>query len=302
MKKIGILIAAIMISTLLMQFVWYVPDMQKTKEDISPEKINLALRRTGHLLLQQAGDSTSQIPPIEKVKENTWRLHLTQHFDYDSLPVFLQNSLNIHQIRCNYDVSVLNCADGTLVLGYNFWDISADKKVPCSGRKGDFLNMCYDIQFSILPQTKKDNHFPLMGWFTGALFAAILYYAGKKYLYPPEITTFQPEKKEEEKPIDKTLSFADSSLDVANLQLRCGNVQHKLTYREAKLLHLFVQQPNQVLERSFILDNVWADEGIVVGRSIDMFVSRLRKMLRDDPNVQLVAVHGVGYKLEIVST
>ena len=74
----------------------------------------------------------------------------------------------------------------------------------------------------------------------------------------------------------------------------------QLTYREAKLLHLFVKNQNQLLERSFILENVWADEGIQVGRSIDMFVSRLRKFLRADPTLRLVAVHGVGYRLETV--
>jgi len=72
-----------------------------------------------------------------------------------------------------------------------------------------------------------------------------------------------------------------------------------LTYREAKLLNLFVLHQNQVLERSFILENVWADEGILVGRSIDMFVSRLRKLLRNDERIQLLAVHGVGYKMEV---
>lgn len=281
-----------------MQFVWYIPNIHKEKEAISAEKINLVLRRTGHLLLQQAGDSTSQIPPIQQVKANVWRLRLTRHFDYDSLPYFLQNSLDMHQIHCNYDVSVLNCNDGTLVLGYNFWDISPHKNVPCTGRELNLLGMCYDIQFTILPPANKATTFPLMGWLISALLGFLLYYVGKKYLLakaeqtptvPIEITT------------NEGLKFADSCLDVANQLLICGKASHKLTYREAKLLHLFVQQPNQVLERSFILDNVWADEGIVVGRSIDMFVSRLRKMLRDDPNIQLVAVHGVGYKMDIIN-
>jgi DNA-binding response OmpR family regulator len=54
-----------------------------------------------------------------------------------------------------------------------------------------------------------------------------------------------------------------------------------------------------VLERNFIIENVWADEGVLVGRSVDMFVSRLRKLLRDDPSIKLVAVHGVGYRMEV---
>ena len=64
-------------------------------------------------------------------------------------------------------------------------------------------------------------------------------------------------------------------------------------------MHLFVTHANQILERSTIIEKVWADEGVLVGRSVDMFVSRLRKMLKDDPTIQIVAVHGIGYRLEM---
>ena len=57
--------------------------------------------------------------------------------------------------------------------------------------------------------------------------------------------------------------------------------------------------PGQLLERERILREVWADEGILVGRSVDMFVSRLRKKLAADPTVGIAAVHGVGYRLEL---
>lgn len=64
------------------------------------------------------------------------------------------------------------------------------------------------------------------------------------------------------------------------------------------MLCLFASSPNQLLERDFILQQVWADEGVLVGRSVDMFVSRLRKKLALDPSIGIVAVHGVGYRLE----
>ena len=65
-----------------------------------------------------------------------------------------------------------------------------------------------------------------------------------------------------------------------------------------KLLAFFARHPDQVLQRDEILQQVWADEGVLVGRSLDMFVSRLRKKLAGDPTVSIVAVHGVGYRLE----
>lgn len=73
------------------------------------------------------------------------------------------------------------------------------------------------------------------------------------------------------------LSLGNSQLDVNGQQLICGGIRQSLTFRETKLLRLFAISPNQLLERDFILSQVWADEGVLVGRSIDVFVSRLRK-------------------------
>ena len=87
-----------------------------------------------------------------------------------------------------------------------------------------------------------------------------------------------------------------------NLILVSGSTSFNLTYREAKLLSLFIGNKNQVLERDFILKSVWEDEGIIVGRSVDVFVSRLRKMLSTDSLVKISAVHGVGYRMEVNGT
>ncbi len=95
------------------------------------------------------------------------------------------------------------------------------------------------------------------------------------------------------------LRFGNCSFDVSRQILTAGNTLHKLTYREAKLLGLLVNHANQVLDRDTILKLVWEDEGVTVGRSVDVFMSRLRKLLHDDPTVRIAAVHGVGYKLEV---
>lgn len=309
MKKTGILLSAFLISTLLMQFVWHNSAIQKNQTVITSEKINLVLRRTGHLLLQQAGDSTSQIPPVKQLSTNAWQLRIPQHFIYDSLPYFLQNALDMHHIKCNYDIVVLDCINGNIVLGYNFLDFEKEKNVPCGGRALD--NVCYDIKFTLLPEVKSQPAFSLFQWLATLVLSFLLYGLGTKILNPnanKQMPIASPTNETaivSSPPIpivkDKVY-FGHSWLDVANQELKCGETVHKLTYREAKLLHFFVQHPNQVLDRNYIMDNVWADEGVVVGRSIDMFVSRLRKMLRDDNQIQLVAVHGVGYKMEIIHT
>lgn len=81
---------------------------------------------------------------------------------------------------------------------------------------------------------------------------------------------------------------------------RAGEVL-PLTSKEAKLLRLFCIHQNKVIERDIIQKAIWEDEGYFVGRSMDVFISRLRKIFRDEPTVSIQTIHGVGYKLEIAS-
>jgi DNA-binding response OmpR family regulator len=109
-------------------------------------------------------------------------------------------------------------------------------------------------------------------------------------------------KSEEKMPAsggENWISFGQTRLDVANQLMVCQGVQQHLTFRETKLLRLFAENPDRLLERDYILQQVWADEGILVGRSIDVFVSRLRKKLAADATLSIVAVHGIGYRMAV---
>ncbi|HTF19544.1 MAG TPA: response regulator transcription factor [Chryseolinea sp.] len=72
-----------------------------------------------------------------------------------------------------------------------------------------------------------------------------------------------------------------------------------LTSKEAKLLRLFCIHRNQVIERDLIQKAIWEDEGYFVGRSMDVFISRLRKIFRHDPCISFQTIHGIGYKLYV---
>ncbi|WP_210465941.1 response regulator transcription factor [Rufibacter roseolus] len=95
------------------------------------------------------------------------------------------------------------------------------------------------------------------------------------------------------------ISFGTSSLEFKNLLLHVGGQTHTLTDREAELLRLFAQHPHQLLRREEILQRLWQDDGYFVGRSLDVFISRLRKYLQPDSSVKITTVHGRGYKLEV---
>ncbi len=80
--------------------------------------------------------------------------------------------------------------------------------------------------------------------------------------------------------------------------LNIGDKKIDLTAKESKLLYLFAINPNQTIDRNQ-LQKVWEDEGVIVGRSLDMFISKLRKKLENDTSVNIVNIHNKGYKLEV---
>lgn len=81
-----------------------------------------------------------------------------------------------------------------------------------------------------------------------------------------------------------------------NLILENGNSKKTLTYKEAELLKYFCENPNKVLSRSDILINVWGSDDYYLGRSLDVFISRLRKYLKDDPDINILNLHGIGFR------
>lgn len=102
-----------------------------------------------------------------------------------------------------------------------------------------------------------------------------------------------------EEPKDKLkFDIGRYQLDFPNYELKIGDDKKKLTKKEAELLKLLCEHQDQVLERELIANMIWGDDSYFVGRSMDVFITKLRKYLSDDPNLAIVNVHGVGFRLE----
>jgi DNA-binding response OmpR family regulator len=101
---------------------------------------------------------------------------------------------------------------------------------------------------------------------------------------------------------DPVISFGDTSIDFKNLQLKSGDQITTLTQKEGDLLKLLIENQDKVLKREEILTTIWGDDDYFAGRSMDVFISKLRKYLKDDPNTNIVNYHGVGFKLETKSS
>ena len=81
-------------------------------------------------------------------------------------------------------------------------------------------------------------------------------------------------------------------------QLLClGAEQRKLTTKENELLALLCSHANEILQRDFALKTIWIDDNYFNARSMDVYITKLRKHLKDDPQIEIINIHGKGYKL-----
>ncbi|MNY39420.1 Sensory transduction protein regX3 [compost metagenome] len=104
-------------------------------------------------------------------------------------------------------------------------------------------------------------------------------------------------REKDDQVVSDKFEIGEYFFDYTSQQIAHKGVQQKLSTKEAELLRLLCLKKNDVLTREEALLKIWHDDNYFTGRSMDVFLSKLRKYLRDDPKVEIVNVHGKGYKL-----
>jgi len=93
------------------------------------------------------------------------------------------------------------------------------------------------------------------------------------------------------------LQIGEYAFDFDKLQLKRNGLTQALTFREAEVLRYLAQRPDQIVRREDLLKAVWGNDDYFMGRSLDVFVSRLRKYLAHDPALKIEGIHSVGFRL-----
>jgi len=96
---------------------------------------------------------------------------------------------------------------------------------------------------------------------------------------------------------DKVFKFGSFVFDYKKRILNNGKISKQLTSKESELLKLLVQNKNEVVERSVALREIWKNESYFTARSMDVFITKLRNHLKPDSSVEIINVHGTGFKL-----
>ena len=258
-------------------------------DDFEIARREVMLRRIGHEVLLQSGDSTSRVLPVKKVSKNEYQVSfekpLTFHPEY--LVKTTQRLLAKDPLGTDYVVNVLNCTDASVAYGYAISKNGKDDIVSCIGRTQPLSCYVIDIKFKSSGMTMATN-----GYILGALMVlavgGMLYWRSRKV---PEGSS--------EVQVSGMFNLGSMSFDAEGRKLMANGQIMDLTRTEARVLHIFALSPNEIIERSRLQKEIWEDEGVIVGRSLDMFISKLRKKLEVDPNVRIVVIRSKGYKLEI---
>jgi DNA-binding response OmpR family regulator len=105
-------------------------------------------------------------------------------------------------------------------------------------------------------------------------------------------------KRPQQKPTaEEWLKIGTYDFHLSKQLLRQEQREIPLTYREAQLLHALYLNKNELSDRSLILNKLWGNDDFFNARSMDVFITKLRKKLQEDPNIQILNIRGYGYKL-----
>ena len=256
--------------------------------DFDLSRREVLLRRIGHEILLQSGDSTSRVLPIKKIAENEYQISFEKEFSFvtDSLVNTTKRLLAKDYQVSDYVVNVINCDNSSVAYGYA---ISKNKKediLACVGRKQPIA--CYKINIKFKPSdVVTANYKYYLGGLAFLLLIGFVFWKIKSKKELPKIDN------------NKLFTFGSVVFDAQKRQLEINDETIDLTATETRLLLIFASSPNETIERSRLQKEIWEDEGVIVGRSLDMFISKLRKKLELDPNINIVVVRGKGYKLEV---
>jgi len=260
-------------------------------DDFDIARREVLLRRIGHELLLQSGDRTSRVLPVKKIGENEYQIGFENDLTFQ--PQFLVNTtrrlLAKDPLAREYVVKVLNCSNSSVAYGYAISKNKKDDIITCIGREQP--RGCYMINVKFKPtgiNIAKNGY--LLGSLPFLAFVGFIFFRAVK-----------PQRVLPKSQGTRIFTFGSVLFNAEERQLIINKTTIDLTGTEARLLLIFALSPNETIERSRLQKEIWEDEGVIVGRSLDMFISKLRKKLEFDPNSKIVVVRGKGYKLEISS-
>ncbi len=256
--------------------------------DFDMARKEVLLRKIGHELLLQAGDSTSRVLPVQKIADNEYQIRFENDFTFrpDSLMSITQRLLANDPSASDYVVNVLACAKPTVFYAFAISKNKSNNIVACGKRRQP--TACYVVNIKFKPGMSAANKGYLLGGLPLLAFVGFIFFRSVK-----------PRKALPKHQPQDVFTLGHMLFNAQQKQLTIHNNSIELTGTETRLLLIFALAPNQIIARNRLQKEIWEDEGVIVGRSLDMFISKLRKKMELEPLVNIVVIRGKGYRLEV---
>ena len=273
-------------------FVWMFTDSSEKEMDF-PETVKIALREVGNQLLLSNQDSTSLVLPIVELEKFKYKLSFQNQLSFEpsSLVTVIKDVFKKAELPNYYRVEVVQCSDDEVAYSYKVKNLSEKDIIPCAGRI--LPDNCYTLE------VKFTN--TLISFYYKEVLLSILFLVLIVFLI--DISLSKRKAVEHISPAETTqisgLTIGSFSFYPEQHKLVKKAIEIPLSKKECELLSIFVARPNQIIHRDELMKKVWEDNGVFVGRSLDTYISKLRKKLKEDSSIKVTNVHGVGYKLEI---
>ncbi|MGG8495878.1 winged helix-turn-helix domain-containing protein [Tenacibaculum sp. TC6] len=263
-----------------------------SKEDDFSERVKVSLRDVGNQLLLLHKDSTSLVLPIRSITPYKFELSFEKSLSFDpsSLIVAVKNSFKKADLPTYYRVEVVQCTDKEVAYSYEIKNESEKDIIPCRGRY--LPDACYTIEVVF---TRKSSIIHKNSVLIVGVFLLVVLFLLDFFLFRRKKRIENPSISNTERHISlgRFLFFPEQN------KLMLDTSEINLSKKECELLFVLSQHINQIVKRDELSKKIWEDNGVFVGRSLDTYISKLRKKLKDDVAIKITNVHGVGYKLEI---
>lgn len=272
---------------------------QENPDNSVPERVKIVLRQVGNQLLLSNEDSTSIILPVIQLERLKYQISFEKEITMlpDELVEILDDNFTRAGLSENYLVEVLRCEDREVSYSYEM-NLGWDKTIiPCAGRQIPEACHTIEVQFTDEVAPFSVGKF-LISVLAVALLGFILLRHKRKYGGSFRESKINPIPY---KPTDESYTSLGSFRFYPEQNKLVKEAEElPLSRKECELLAIFVARPNEIIKREELTKSVWEDNGVIVGRSLDTYISKLRKKLKEDPSIKITNVHGVGYRLEII--
>jgi len=264
-------------------------------EDIDPDQDEVRLRLMGHEILKAIGDDSSRILPLLQIEGTEYILGFERVFSFvpDSIIHVVRKHLEGASFSRAYLFQVMECETSDIVYSFAIDPATHRQVIPCEGRAAP--EACYKMRVVFKHPA---SAFKWYGYLLFPLFMSAGYLLKKRTTSRAPFSGPRPAD-QKDSPSNQIIFLGRFCFNPLDRTLFMEDREIPLSGKESELLAQFAQAPNQLISRDQLMKTIWEDQGIFVGRSLDVFVSRLRKKLSLDHTVKLIGVHGKGYKLQI---